>query len=186
VAGIASYGMNLYRNYTQPDISPDNLDSSYGELAAWTRVSYHQQWIDETLQSLYPNAPQSRAEVVTRVVEGDSGTTLVYFFVEFFGVRDNPNDILSVDYRTKVDSEGANPATPGVDFLSISGTLKLYPEQDYAVIPVEVVGDTDKETDETFLLEIYNPIGGSFGEGVTSLTATRTIISDDLFGNTLV
>lgn len=186
VAGIASYGMNLYRNFTQPDISPDTLDSSYGELAAWTRVSYHQQWIDETLQSLYPDAPQSRQEVITRVVEGDSGTTLVYFFVEFLGVRDNPNAILSVDYRTKVDSQGANPATPGVDFLPVSGTLKLYPEQNYAVIPVEVIGDTDKETDETFLLEIYNPVGGSFGEGVTSLTASRTIISDDLFGNSLV
>jgi hypothetical protein len=32
---------------------------------------------------------------------------------------------------------------------------------------------------EYFYLDIFNPVGGSFGEGVVKLTAVRTIIDDD-------
>ena len=61
----------------------------------------------------------------------------------------------------------------------MSGTLNIYADESYALIPVEVMGDTKAEPDETFYLDITNPVGGSFGEGIVKLTAVRTIINDD-------
>ena len=37
-----------------------------------------------------------------------------------------------------------------------------------------------QRVDETFYLDIFNPVGGSFG-GVEKLTAMRTIVDDDLW-----
>ena len=47
------------------------------------------------------------------------------------------------------------------------------------MIPVEIIGDNQAEVDETFYLDISNPVGGSFGDGVVKLTAMRTIVNDD-------
>lgn len=35
------------------------------------------------------------------------------------------------------------------------------------------------EPDKTFVLDLTNPVGGSFGNGVITLTAVRTIVNDD-------
>ena len=48
-----------------------------------------------------------------------------------------------------------------------------------AVIAVEVMGDAMPEADEVFYLDVTNPVGGSFGPGVVTLTAMRTIVNDD-------
>jgi hypothetical protein len=63
--------------------------------------------------------------------------------------------------------------------LAVHGKLVLYPNENQAVIPVEVIGDTTPEPDETFYLDVTNPVGGSFGPGVVMLTAMRTIVTDD-------
>jgi hypothetical protein len=44
-----------------------------------------------------------------------------------------------------------------------------------------VIGDALPEPDETFYLDVFNPQGGSFGEGVAQLTAMRTIVDDDVW-----
>jgi len=48
------------------------------------------------------------------------------------------------------------------------------------LILVELINDSSSEVDETFYLDIFNPVGGSFG-GVEKLTAMRTIVDDDLW-----
>jgi len=55
----------------------------------------------------------------------------------------------------------------------------LYPNENQAVIPVEIIGDTSAEPNETFYLDVTNPVGGSFGDAVVKLTAMRTIVNDD-------
>lgn len=110
----------------------------------------------------------------TAVSEGNAGTTYAYFLLNFTGVRSNPGDILSVDYATR---DGT--AKAGADYLMSQGTLKLYPGEIQAVIPVEILGDAMPEPDETFYLDLTNPVGGSFGEGIVTLTAVRTILNDD-------
>lgn len=175
IAGVASHISSLGRGSIEPDV--DSIaNSSFGEIATWQRVSAYQQWIDQSLRANYPNAPLRPEEVRKEVVEGNSGTSYAYFLLQFTGVRSDPNALLSVDYATK---DGT--ANGGVDFIPVSGTLVLYPGENQAVIPVEIIGDTTPEPNEYFYLEVFNPVGGSFGEGVVKLTAIRTILDDDGF-----
>ena len=173
IAGIASYTTSLTNGSIHPDID-GTTNSSYGEIGAWQRVSAYQQWIDQSVRAHYPNAPTTAAEVKKAIVEGNSGTVYAYFLLQFTGVRSDPKQNLSVDYDTR---DGT--ATSGLDYLPATGTLVLYPDENQAVIPVEIVGDTTPEADETFYLDVTNPVGGSFGKGVITLTAVRTIVNDD-------
>lgn len=146
------------------------------EMAAWQRVGAHQQWIDQAMRAHYPDAPKSRAEVKGAVTEGDAGAKYVYFLLEFNGVRADPQQWLSVDYETRDGTAKADE-----DYLAVNGTLVLYPGENQAVIPVEVLGDQVAETDEVFSLAVYNPVGGTFGFGRTELVANRVILNDDLW-----
>lgn len=173
VAGIASYVASLGRDALMPD--PDNFtNGTFGEIAAWQRVSHYQSWIDQSLREAYENAPRSVGEVSLRVEEGDAGITLAYFLLQFTGVRNAPGELLQVDYATR---DGT--ARAGEDYLATSGTLRLYENENHAVIAVEIIGDKTTEPDETFYLDVMNPVGGSFGAGVVKLSAMRTIVDDD-------
>lgn len=173
VAGIACYTVSLSRAGANPDIDGVR-NSSYGEVASWQRCSAYQQWIDQSIRAQYSDAPTTQQEVQRHVAEGNSGTSLAYFLLQFTGVRSNPNQILSVDYATRDGS-----AKAGADYIATTGTLVLYPNENQAVIPVEIIGDTLAEPDETFSLAVTNPVGGSFGAGVVELVAVRTIVNDD-------
>lgn len=173
VAGIASYTARLSRNGVDTDIDGIS-NSSYGEIAVWQRCSAYQQWIDQSIRAHYANAPTKPEDVQTQVAEGNTGTSYAYFLLQFTGTRSEPNQILSVDYATRDGS-----AVAGEDYLSAVGTLVLYPGENQAVIPVEIVGDVNPESDEFFSLVVTNPVGGSFGEGRVELVAVRSIIDDD-------
>ena len=173
VAGIASYTASLSLGAAAPDIDAVN-NSSFGEIAAWQRVSAYQQWIDQNLRIRYPDAPTQPQEVHTSVAEGNAGVTYAYFLLRFTGVRSHPDDILSVDYATRNGT-----ALAGVDYIATNGRLNLYPDETQAVVPVEIIGDTAPEGNETFYLDVTNPVGGSFGENMVQLTAIRTIVDDD-------
>ena len=173
LAGIASYTASLAKYTVDPDIDSSS-NSSYGEIAAWQRVSAYQQWIDQSLRAAYPNAPTKPEEVQKAVSEGNSGSTYAYFLLNFTGTRTNASDVLSVDYTTR---DGT--AKAGSDYLETHGTLKLYAGETKAVIPVEILGDATPEPDEIFYLDVTHPTGGSFGDGVITLTAVRTIVNDD-------
>jgi hypothetical protein len=175
VAGVASYIATMTRGSVEPDID-GSRNSSFGELAAWQRVSAYQQWIDQNLRANYPNAPTKPDGVKKEVAEGNSGVSYAYFLLQFTGVRSDPNQVLSVDYSTR---DGT--ALAGSDYLGLTGTLHLYPDENQAVIPVEIIGDYAPEPNEVFYLDLFNPVGGSFGEGVIKLTVARTILNDDGF-----
>ena len=66
-------------------------------------------------------------------------------------------------------------------FVQVQSRIEVDPKymENQAVIPVEIIGDTLSEADETFFLDVFNPVGGSFGEDVVKLTAVRTIVNDD-------
>ena len=173
VAGIASYTASLTYGSIAPDI--DSItNSSFGEIAAWQRVSYYQQWIDQSLRAHLPEAPTKPSDVKKEIAEGGSGTSFAYFLLQFTGVRSDASQTLSVDYSTRNGT-----AIAGQDYLPASGKLVLYPNENQAVIAVEVIGDVTPEANETFYLDVTNPVGGSFGAGVISLTAVRTIVNDD-------
>ncbi len=57
--------------------------------------------------------------------------------------------------------------------------LKIYANEDRALVMVEIIADSLPEPDETFYWDVFNPVGATFGEGVVQLTAVRTIVNDD-------
>ncbi len=174
VAGVASYTTGRSSEYGLiPDI--DNVsNSSFGEIAVWQRVSVYQQWIDQSMRTRYESQPASQAAVQKTVNEGNSGTTPVYFWVQLNGFRLDPQLIVSADYKTRNGS-----ALAGQDYIATQGTLRIYPNEDHALVLVEIIADNVPETDENFFLDVFNPINAGFGEGVVKLTAMRSILNDD-------
>ena len=173
LAGVASYTASLSRASAHPDI--DNLaNSSFGEIAAWQSLSYYQAWVDQSVRAALPNAPSRPEDVVKAVPEGHSGTSYAYFLLQFTGVRSDPSEVLSVSYATRDGSAHA-----GSDYIAAAGRLSLYLGENQAAIPVEIMGDRIDELDEDFYLDVFDPVGGSFGAGVVKLTAVRTIVDDD-------
>jgi len=176
LAGVASYVASLNNYYIDPDVDSET-NSSFGELGFWQKVSYYQEWIDKSLRQNYTNAPQTSQEVQKEIVEGATGEiTVNYFLVEFIGTRDNPNEYLSVNYTTR---DGT--AIAYQDYIPTSGRLVLYPDENHAQIPVEILGDNTIEADEFFYLDIFDPIGATFNDNQIILTAQRTILNDDGF-----
>lgn len=173
IAGIASYTMSIESNSIAGDIN-SSLDSSFGEMAGYQRVSYYQEWIDKTMRANYVDVPKSRDEVKLVVNEDDE---YAYFMVEFLPLRETVQDIVSIDYKT-IDAT----AKAGEDFIFTSGRLNLYEDESYATIAVELINDDYVENDEYFYLEISNPSYGSFGDNIVTLTALRTIKDDDIMG----
>lgn len=172
IAGIASYTATIGPTATAGDID-DDINSSYGEIAAYQRVSYNQEFIDKTIRENLPNAPKTKSEVKKVVDEDD---IYAYFMLEYLPLRNSVDDIISVNYKT-VDGT----AIAGSDYIATSGVLNLYKDESYAIIPVELINDNIKEDNEYFYLEVSNPNYGSFGDGVVTLTAIRTIVDDDFF-----
>ncbi len=173
VAGIASYTASLSLGNSQPDIDASG-NSSFGEIGSWQRVSHYQQWIDQSLRAQYPNAPSSPDQVQKAVTEGNSGTSYAYFLLQLGGARSDPAQLLGISYATRDGS-----AKAGEDYLAVKGRLVIYPNENQVVIPVEIIGDTVPEADETFFLDVFDPVGGSFGGDALKLTALRTIVNDD-------
>ncbi len=180
LAGIASFSARLsYRISPElaASVSPDvdtQANSSFGEVASWQRVSAYQQWIDQSLRAHDTLAPQSLSQVQKSVPEGDSGTSLAYFWIQLNGARASLSETVSLDYQTR-----SGTAIQGEDFLESKGTLKLYPGEDHALVAVEILGDIRPEEDEYFYLDVFNPVGAAFEGGLVKLTAVRTIFSDD-------
>lgn len=174
LAGVATYVADIGFHGINPDIN-NTLDSSFGEIASWQRVSYFQEWIDKTMRASYVDAPTEAKNVVKTISEGAAGKiSTVYFLLQYKEIRSEIDGNISVDYTTRDGSAHA-----GEDYIGVEGSLVLYANETQAVIPVEIIGDNIYEADEYFYLDILNPSHGSFGDGVSMLTALRTITNDD-------
>jgi large repetitive protein len=101
------------------------------------------------------------------VVEGTgANTTLVYTVTSSAPAKDP----VSVQYAT-----GGGTATAGVDYTAASGTVTFSGGQTSQTINVTVIGDNLVEPDETVIVTLSNPNGGT----IATATATGTIINDD-------
>ena len=93
-----------------------------------------------------------------------------------FGVR------LSSASRTPVTIEYATAdgtAAAAQDYQAGTGTLTFRPGTILQVIAVPVLDDYRDEEDETFRLELFNPVGATLGEAGDRLVLTGTIADDD-------
>ncbi|MDJ0518425.1 MAG: Calx-beta domain-containing protein [Trichodesmium sp. MO_231.B1] len=100
--------------------------------------------------------------------EGNSGTTAFEFTVTRSG---DTSGATTVDFIT---ADGT--AVAGSDYAANSGTLNFAAGERSQTITVNVTGDTDAESDETFSVELSNPSGGA---SITDGAATGMIQNDD-------
>ena len=82
----------------------------------------------------------------------------------------------SVDWATKEDASGDDPATEGQDYEAASGTLTFAPGDTSKTFTVTLNDDDVKEKDETFTIQLSNPVNAA----LTDATAIGTIDNDDL------
>lgn len=183
IAGVASYISRFNAAETDSDFW---LNSSFGEVGFWQRVSSLQEWIDKEEQRLYqtqlsftrhPETGQPNTQTIPQyVLETDSGSQQVFFYLHYKGER-AADEIITFNYRTQ---DGT--ATAGEDYIARSGQINLYPDQQGLWIPVEVLGDQKAEGDETFYLSVslkHEIQLTATGIPLPEQSAQRTIMDND-------
>jgi hypothetical protein len=104
-----------------------------------------------------------------RLTDGSSGTTNASFKVTLASASTYP---VTVQYAT---ADGT-ATTADNDYKSKSGTLTFQPGVTTQWITVPVIGNTDVEVDENFLVSLSNPTNGI----LLRSQAVGTILNDDL------
>lgn len=102
--------------------------------------------------------------------EGDSGTKLFTFNVN---LNTASGRTVTVQYATRDGS--ARSSNPGKDYNSQSGTLTFAPGVTTQQIQVEVIGDTNGESDENFFVDISNADGAT----ISTASDSAVINNDD-------
>ena len=101
--------------------------------------------------------------------EGNSGTTAFVFTVS---LSDTPIDTVTLVYAT-----ANGTATAGTDYLPIAGTtLTFLPGVSVQTVTVQVIGDTIRELEETFYLNLSSPSGNAL---IADPQGVGTIVNDD-------
>jgi subtilisin-like proprotein convertase family protein/subtilisin family serine protease len=117
----------------------DDTAGDIGTLDAWSL------WIDVIPRpAVSPDGPSS-------IIEGDAGVQSVTFTVNC----DPTTEPVTLDYRTTTQGF-FNPATPGDDFVPVSGNLVFLPGETSKEIVIQVRGNRVVELEESFGLEIFN------------------------------
>jgi hypothetical protein len=113
--------------------------------------------------------------------EGNTGSTLFSFTVSRAGDLDRQSSAV-----WSISESGASPAN-ATDFSGAtfnSGSVQFVAGESQKTITVEVIGDTNPESDEEFTLSLSDSIGASIDPAASS--ATALIKNDDLASITLV
>lgn len=103
----------------------------------------------------------------TVVLEGNTGTNSAIFLLRLSAPSGRP---VTVDFTT---ADGT-AAAPG-DYAATSGTVVFAPGTLFKIVVVPVHGDTAREADETFFVDLANPTGGTLADA----RARATIFNDD-------
>ena len=101
--------------------------------------------------------------------EGNSGLTVFPFTVTLSSAI---NKTVTVNFKTSDAS-----AIAGKDYVAQSGTLTIPANSTQAVININVIADTIRALDKTFLLTLSSPQNATLGTDVT----TGIILNDDNF-----
>ena len=107
--------------------------------------------------------------------EGNSGSTLMTFTVTLDSKSD---ETVTVDFTTAPIGSAVQGGAcgPGIDYVVSSGTLVFVPGDTSEPINVTICGDTLKEPNETFNVNLSNPSPNAF---IGNATGVGTITNDD-------
>ena len=93
----------------------------------------------------------------------------------FYLALNTPSDrVVSLKYET-VDGT----ATAGEDYQERSGTLAFIPGTVVTGIRVPLLNDQEQEDEESFRVELFDPVNATLEGGVERLVVTGTIVDDD-------
>ena len=106
------------------------------------------------------------------VTEGPSGSNATASFLVVLSLASQST--VTVNWAT-----APGTATSGADFFASSGTLTFAPGVLSQIATVTVVGDSDLEANETYFVNLSNPVGANIQDG----QGVGTIMADD--GNRL-
>ena len=120
------------------------------------------------VQVVPPSTAPSVSIASASVSEGNSGSTSLVFNVTLSAA--STNDV-TVDFATTPGT-----ALAGSDYTTTSGTLTFLAGQTTQTITVNVVGDTSVEPNETFTVNLSNPVNAQVGTAI----GTGSIINDDV------
>jgi len=120
------------------------------------------------VQVVPPSTAPSVSIASASVSEGNSGSTSLVFNVTLSAA--STNDV-TVDFATTPGT-----ALAGSDYTTTSGTLTFLAGQTTKTITVNVVGDTSVEPNETFNVNLSNPVNAQIGTAI----GTGSIINDDV------
>ena len=109
----------------------------------------------------------------TSVTEGNSGQANAIFFVSLSGPEHAQT--VTVQYATA----NGTATTANSDYVATNGTLTFTQGQTSQSITVLVQGDTAPEVDETFLVNLSNPVNASCTATGADCQGQGTINSDD-------
>lgn len=121
------------------------------------------------------NDPQPTVSFVDTTIsrnEGDSGTSDMTFTVRLSSVSGRT---VTVDYAT--EDRSATSSGTYRDYNATSGTLSFPPGTTELTITVTIRGDRFNENDETFRVNLTNPVGANLPS--SPYYATGTILDDD-------
>src|SRR5262249_38689500 len=118
--------------------------------------------------TILDNEPRIRISDVTRA-EGRNGKTAFTFTVTLSAAYDQP---VTVSFQTV----NGTATTGDNDYVANSGTLTFAPSETTKTITIDVKGDSKKEADEYFYLDLS---GNSSNSWFTKKRGIGTIINDD-------
>lgn len=102
-------------------------------------------------------------------MEGNSGRKTLTFTISLSAA---PLQTVSLRWNTVNGSAAARK-----DFLAGSGTVTIQPGQSTATVGVVVLGDTLREGDETFFVDLSSAVNATLS--ATARRATGLIVNDD-------
>jgi len=158
----------------------DTPSGNYGWIIKCTDEMLHNQ--DNLYQSDTTNAQyRPKLEIVTgppppltvqfdsTSSSGDESVTPVLLGVSLSA---SPTDTVTVDY----DVTGGDATGGGVDYTLASGTLTFDPGVTAQDISIDIVDDSDEESDETIEVTLSNPVNADLGANTVH---TYTILDND-------
>ncbi|MFH0882471.1 MAG: Calx-beta domain-containing protein, partial [bacterium] len=145
-------------------------DGQFGLLARNGEVSFDTFTVRTDDPAFINSTPALPAISVSdaSVTEGDSGSKAVTVTFTLSAPADGP---VSVDYSTLNGS-----AVAGEDYQSATGTLIFAPGDISKQVTFSVFGDLRVEPDETFSVQLSNPLGATIADGV----GTIVIVNDNV------
>ncbi len=175
VAGTLTFTPGQTEKYISVEVTGDVVDEGAGEtFSVHLSNAVNAAITDADAAGAITDDDEARLrmEPGPQVPEGDSGYTPAVFTVT---LSTPAAFTVTADYATK-SAFGDTGAQAGEDFVPISGTLHIAPGETRANVTVQVIGDTEMEEDERFLLSLSNP-----SVPYTTSAAYGYILNDDQY-----